>query len=89
MYSINPIQRKIREAIMDLRPAHRQKLKEAFSDIEREPHYHPAGKIGRLKADLACLGYHYRLTNAYRVHYEINEQARTVEITYIGPHPNY
>lgn len=92
MYQILGISRGVAKQIQNLPPAHKEKFKEALEDLGNNPFYHPAGKIGQLKGDQKDKGWHYRLNqgpNAYRIHYIINDEDRTIKITFVGAHPNY
>ncbi|SHH31904.1 hypothetical protein SAMN02745221_02144 [Thermosyntropha lipolytica DSM 11003] len=89
MYKILPLKKKIEKSIRELPPAYRNKLKDAFQEIETSPYYHPTGKISPFKGNLKHLGWHYDLSDNYRIHYEIDEATKEITITYIGPHPKY
>lgn len=89
MYTILPLSSKVQKQIDQLRPAEKKKLRQAFIDIENNPYSAPGGKIEKFKGDLSYLGWHYALAYSYRIHYEIYEDNKGIEITYIGPHPKY
>lgn len=91
MYKILPPKSRILlKSIRDLPPAHKKDLPEAFNDIENRPYSHPTpGKISPFTGDLKHLGWHYKLSDKYRIHYRVNEKTKEITITYIGPHPKY
>lgn len=89
MYRILPLTKHIKKQIGRLRPAEKQKLRQAFSDIEANPYWASGGKIDRFRGDLAHWGWHYELSYGYRIHYQIHEDRKEIEITYVGPHPKY
>lgn len=89
MYKILPPKRRIQKMIRDLPPAYKDKLKDVFLEIERDPRNHPTGKITPFKGDLRHLGWHYDLSDSFRIHYEINDETREITITYVGGHPKY
>ncbi len=86
MYAILPLKRKIEKKIRDLPPAYQGKLEEIFEDIEANPYYNPAGKITQFKGNRKHEGWHYDLSRSLRVHYSVDDNNKTVQITYIGAH---
>ncbi len=86
MYKILPLNRKIEKKIKDLPPAYQKKLIDVFEDIEVSPYYHATGKIIPFKGNRKHEGWHYNLSRSLRVHYTIDDNDKTVTITYIGPH---
>jgi len=89
MYKILPLSKKVQKQIQELRPFEKKKLRTALTDIETNPYSAPGKKIDKFRANLAYMGWHYKLSYGYRIHYNINESSKEIKITYIGPHPNY
>ncbi len=89
MYKILPLKGKILKDIRELPHARKGKLSNVFQEIEKDPYWHSTGKITPFKGNLKYLGWHYRLSDKLRIHYEVNEETKEIILTYIGSHPKY
>jgi addiction module RelE/StbE family toxin len=79
-----------RDARNALRIIPRHIAQQAQQFIDDHLFHHPTlripAKMKRLKGQLAGI-YQYDLPSDYRLWYRVDDQTRTVNVIYIGPHP--
>jgi mRNA-degrading endonuclease RelE of RelBE toxin-antitoxin system len=81
------LKREARRAIQSI-PPHIAVQAQVFIDthLRHYPTQRIPAKMKRLKGQLTGI-WQYDLPSDYRLWYRVNEQARIVEVIYIGPHP--
>jgi mRNA-degrading endonuclease RelE of RelBE toxin-antitoxin system len=81
------LKREARRALQSI-PRHIAQQAQTFIDahLQHSPTQRIPSKMKRLKGQLSGV-WPYDMPSGYRLWYRANDQTRTVEVIYIGPHP--